>query len=668
LTVPARTIDLLRDRLGPDRVLSGDADLLLYAYDSALDRARPDAVLLPRTAEEVRQAVALCLEKKVPYIARGAGTNLSGGCIPLKGGVVLSTARLQKIHAIDTVRRCAVVEPGVVNLRLQQACEPLGFFYAPDPASYRVCTVGGNIAENSGGPRCLKYGVTSNHVLGVEAVMPDASLQRFRIDEAGPDLAGLLVGSEGTLGVVTKAWLKITPSPETIRTLLSSFKTVEEALQSVSEIVAAGIVPRVLECMDQLTVRSVEEFVHAGYPKNAGAVLLIELDGPEKSVETDSRKMRAILKACGALEIRSAADPAERERLWEGRRGAYAALARIAPNVLVEDGVVPRGKLYEALKRIREITDKHEVTAGLLFHAGDGNLHPNIVFDERNQNQTKRAKKAGYEILKTCVALGGSISGEHGIGVDKRAAMAWLFPPATLSLFRRIKKALDPETLANPDKVIPLAAEGDMARTLLRPAPKPLSQQAQALVERAQKKEPFVIVGRGTRLPDEFRQGSLVSTAGLDRLVELDKADYVSVAEAGIQLSQLKSLLEKEGFHLPAPADRGSLGGLIASKAWPDFRDYVLGMRVLLPGGEVAELGGRVVKNVAGYDVPKLLFGSWGALAIILEVTFKVLPEPLTPSPKVAAPEFWLHPGAWHRKIKSAFDPENQFNPWVFKS
>ncbi len=667
MTIQLDVLDELRGALGESRVLTGEADLLTYAYDGALDRARPEAVVLAETVEHVRRAVEICRRAKLPYVARGAGTNLSGGCIPLRGGVILSTARMTRILEVDTRAGFALVEPGVVNLSLQKELEKAGWFYAPDPASYRACTIGGNVAENAGGPRCLKYGVTTNHVLGLEAVMPDGSVARFDASSPGPDLTALLTGAEGTLGVVTKAWLKILPQPEDLLTILAAFGSMEEAIRCVSELIAAGVLPRVLEAMDRLTVEAVEAFMHAGYPKGAEAVLLIELDGPSRRVKKEAELVESLCRTHGASQYRTARDPAERDRLWEGRRGAYAAMARIAPNVLVEDGVVPRPRLPEALARIREIAAKHDIRVGLLFHAGDGNLHPNIVFDERNLAETKRVKKAGYEILKACIAQDGSISGEHGIGVDKRAAMAWLFTPATLNLFRRIKRALDPDLLANPDKIIPLAPEGQAAGTALLKPPKPLSPAAAVLVAHlkllADRRTPVRVAGRGSRRAPPAADGEeTISTLGLDRIVDLDAPNFTVAVEAGCETAKLVKELARQGLHLPLPADGGTVGGLLATKAWPGLRDHILGMKVALASGEVVELGGKVVKNVAGYDAMRLLLGSWGAYGVILEATFKLYAAKVDVPRELPAPKPFV-PGTWERRLKAAFDPEGRLNP-----
>jgi glycolate oxidase len=648
-------------------LLTSAADLATYSYDGALERARPDAVLVARSAGDVQRAVAWCAENSVPFVARGAGTNLSGGCIPLKGGLVISLARMNRILSIDATARVACVEPGVVNMELQKEAEKLGLFYAPDPASFRVSTIGGNAAENAGGPRCLKYGVTTNHVLAVEAVLPDGSVARFSHEDEGPELASLLVGAEGTLGVLTRVWVKLTPLPQETRTLLAGFPSIDAAVECVSAIIASGVLPRCLEAMDRDTVKSVQVGRALGYPDDP-AVLLIELDGERDSVSREAETVGKLCLAHGASAVRTAADPAERDRLWEGRRGAYAALARLAPNVLVEDGVVPRDKLPDVVRRIQEIAAKHSVKAYLLFHAGDGNIHPNIVFDERDAELTARVKSAGHEMLQACVELGGSLSGEHGIGLDKRDAMAWLFTPETLALFGRVKDAFDPAHLANPDKMFPLPGAETAGPGYLRPPSTPLGEHALLLVEKvkaAPKVAAFRVRGASTRLTDATPDGAVeLLTAGMSRIVDLDKKNLTLTVETGISLHGLHGEVEKQGFRLRLPKAGGTLGGLLATRPWPGIREDLLGMRMLLAGGDVVELGGKVVKNVAGYDLPRLVLGSWGTCGVILEATFKLHARPIDVPSSLASvrpPQF----SPWALKARTAFDPAGRMNPGV---
>jgi glycolate oxidase subunit GlcD len=656
-------LDELRARVSPGSLFSSPAELAVYSYDGALDRARPDAVLLARSAEDVRRAVTWCGENGVPFIARGAGTNLSGGCVPVKGGLVISLARLNRILSLDASARVACVEPGVVNLDLQKEAEKSGLFYAPDPASFRVSTLGGNAAENAGGPRCLKYGVTTNHVLAAEAVMPNGETARFSLDDDGPEILSLLIGAEGTLGVLVKLWLKLTPLPEDTRTILAGFPSIDAAVACVSAIIAAGVLPRALEAMDRPTVESVEVGRPLGYPKDP-AILLIELDGPRDVCAREAEEVERLCRDSGAATVRAAADAVERERLWEGRRGAYAALARLAPNVLVEDGVVPRDKLPDIVRRIQEIAAAHRVKAYLLFHAGDGNIHPNIAYDERDAAETARVKAAGHDMLQACVELGGSLSGEHGIGLDKRDAMAWLFSNETLKLFHRVKDAVDPAGLANPDKLFPLPG-AKPGLGFIRPPSGALSEYAKLLVDKVRSSPgaAFRIRGASTRWKDETPAGAVeLLTTGLGRIADLDKRNYTITVETGVSIHALQRELESQGVFVRLPKGGGTVGGLLATRPWAGLREDILGMRVLLSNGDVVELGGKVVKNVAGYDLSRLLLGSWGTYGLILEVTMKLHARPAagpeavpTPRPPKLSP--------WARRVRKAFDPEGRLNP-----
>jgi len=654
-------------RVCAGNLLTDEAELFSYSCDAASGRARPDVVVLAASAAEVQGAVRWCAEHKVPYVARGAGTNLSGGCIPLRGGVVISLARLDRILVVDTKRNVAVVEPGVVNLRLQEALAEVGRFYAPDPASYRVCTIGGNVAENAGGPRCLKYGVTSDHVRAVEAVMPDGTLERFSAEDAGCDFLSLLVGSEGTLGIAVKVWLDILPLPETLATALAAFPSLDAAMGCVSDVIAAGVLPRALEAMDRATIDTIEASAPAGYPR-AEAVLLFELEGSPTAVERDLGKLRALCAARGATDLRLATDAAQSDKLWEGRRSAYAALSRTAPSVSVEDGVVPRQALTAAAARIRSIAAEHGLKPHLLFHAGDGNLHPNIPYDSRDPEQCERVRRASHDMLKAYVELGGSISGEHGIGVEKRPAMLWLHEPPALELMRRVKRAIDPDGLANPGKILPLPEDGsaDGVPALRR---RPPSDAQWSLIERVREKagakEPLFVVGTRTKLPAEMAEdkGEFLTTRPMSRVLDFDRANFTVTVEAGILLRELKAELEPEGFYVPLPLMPGTLGGLLAVRPWPGIRRSILGLRILLADGSFMDLGGKVVKNVAGYDLQRALLGSWGTLAVILEATLKLSPvRPEIPNelPKPELPQF----GRWHRKLKEAFDPDGRLNRW----
>jgi glycolate oxidase subunit GlcD len=448
----------LAEIVGSEYVLSSEMDLTLYGYDASLERGKADVVVLPDSAEEVSRVVALAHKEKIPVIARGSGTNLSGGTIPTRGGIVVHFSRMNRILEIDIPNRAVTVEPGVITLDLQTLLLKKGFVYAPDPASQKVSTLGGNFGENSGGPHCLKYGVTTNHVLGAEVVLFDGTLfwtGRKTQDNPGYDLTGLLVGSEGTLGMVTKMILKIIRAPEAVKTLLAVYETIEDASNTVSAIIAEGILPATLEMMDNLVLKAVEESVHVGYPIDAAAVLIIELDGMADAMDRQTEKILEICNRHQVREVRVAKDETERAELWAGRKGAFGAVARLRPSYLVCDGTVPRTKLPEVLKKVLEVGKKYDLPIGNVFHAGDGNLHPLILFDERDPEELKRVRKAGSEILKICADAGGTISGEHGIGIEKLKETSLVFSEADISFMRQIKRAFDPQGIWNPGKVLP---------------------------------------------------------------------------------------------------------------------------------------------------------------------------------------------------------------------
>ena len=432
------------------------AALKVYECDALTGhRAQPALVVLPETTEQVQAVVGACLRHSVPFVARGAGTGLSGGATPVADGVVVSLARMRRILEVDLERRRAVVQPGVSNLEVTEAVAGAGLYYAPDPSSQQVCTIGGNVAENSGGAHCLKYGFTVNHVLSVLAVLPDGEVTRLSVDDPGPDLLGVFIGSEGTLGIATEITLRLLPRPETVVTLLAGFSHTDGAGEAVSYIVAAGILPAAIEMMDRRTVEAVEQAVHANYPAGAGAVLIVELDGMATQVRDDLDAVERICRDCGGFEIRTAADEAERALLWKGRKSAFGAMGRVATNYYVQDGVVPRTRLPEVLRRMNELEREYGLRVASVFHAGDGNLHPLVLYDDRAEGESARAKALAEAILEACVDAGGSITGEHGIGIDKVCAMPLLFGPADLEAMARLRRAFDPNGLANPGKVLP---------------------------------------------------------------------------------------------------------------------------------------------------------------------------------------------------------------------
>ena len=452
--------DGLRAIVGPRWVRERPAELRTFEADGLpTHAATPRIAVLPGSREEVIAVIRALAGAGLPWVARGAGTGLSGGALADPDSVLIVLTRLNRILSINPIRRRAVVEPGVVNARLSEAAAPHGLFYAPDPSSQTACTLGGNVAENAGGPHCLKYGVTTNHVTELEVVLPDGSLARLGSPHGepwGPDLTGLFVGSEGMFGLALEITLRLEPIPSAIRTLLADFPTVRAASEAVSGIIAAGIVPAALEMMDQACVCAVEASIYAaGYPTNCAAVLLVELDGQEAAVAAEAFAVEALLRCHGARGIRAASDAANRARLWLGRKKAFGAMGRIAPDLVVQDAVVPRSALPDVLERIAAIARAHRITVANVFHAGDGNLHPNICYDARDADLRARVLQASTEIMEVCVAAGGSITGEHGVGSDKIDYMALIFDDVSLQAMCAVRRVFDPEQRANPRKMIP---------------------------------------------------------------------------------------------------------------------------------------------------------------------------------------------------------------------
>jgi glycolate oxidase len=455
-------LDRLRSLLGPDAILSAPSDMLVYECDGfTIEKNRPEIVVFPTFTEQVVGIVKLCNEFNVPFLPRGAGTSLAGGCLPVGGGVMVALSRMKRILEVNIRDRYAVVEPGVVNLWLTNHLKPHGYHYAPDPSSQGACTIGGNVATNSGGPHTLKYGVTVNHVLGVEIVLPDGEVVQTggpAEDSPGYDLTGVIVGSEGTFGIVTKIWCRITRNPQAYRTLLGIFENVDDASNTISDIIGAGIIPAALEMLDRLILGAVEKRYHFGFPLDAGAVLIMEVDGLEAGLEREAEKITEIAKKNHAREVRRANTEADRALLWKCRKQAFGAVAQLGyPSYCTQDGVVPRSRLPHMMRFIQQVSEKYKIAIANVFHAGDGNLHPITLFDERNPEEVQRVLAAGNEILEECIRQGGSVTGEHGIGVEKIDFMPKLFAPEDLAQMVRLRQAFNPEGRCSPEKMLPTA-------------------------------------------------------------------------------------------------------------------------------------------------------------------------------------------------------------------
>lgn len=712
-----RVIENLEAIVGQDNVLAEPDELLVYECDGLPQhKHRPRAVVFPSTTEETAAAMRALAEAGVPFTPRGAGTGLSGGALALNQGVVIELARMRRILKIDEANRIVVVQTGVVNSHVSRAVASLGLMYVPDPSSQPTCTIGGNIAENAGGVHCLKYGTTTDHVLSARVVLAGGEVVDLGgggTEQTGYDLLGVFIGSEGTFGIATEATLRLVAIPPSVRTMLAEFAEVNAASHAVSAIIAAGVMPAALEMMDREIIRAVEASVFAaGLPLDVGAALLIELDGIETGIDDEAERVKSICLQYGARDCRLARDENERKKLWAARKGAFGAIGRISPDSMIQDAVVPRSRLPEVLDAAYQIAAKYQLRIANVFHAGDGNLHPLICFDSRSREEVLRVKEAGRELMETCVRAGGSITGEHGVGLDKRDLLSLIFSEADMDAMLRVRAAFDPSGLCNPGKIVPMlrgcgearavaSPENGNSRTvppsnpgavatgshglqrlstpgavatgsnfhfesahqrlaqivgkenvllspLIRVSPSPLLVTPGSIAEvceimKLALSEGWAVVPAGACSwldagnPLE-RANVIVSTQRLNGIIEHEPADLVAIAEAGITLPDLNAALARNGQWVPIdPPDdgRATIGGVVATGlggaqqfGYGPPRRHVIGMKVVLADGSLIKVGGRVVKNVAGYDLSKLFTGSYGTLGVIVEVNFKLRPLP----------------------------------------
>ncbi len=681
----------LANIVGRENVLSSKRDLLAYSYDATQHQEMPEVVVFPRSVAEASAVLKAAHREQIPIVPRGAGTGISGGTVPIRGGLVLELSRMNTILDMDTANRRAVAEPGVVNLDLQDALAPLGFFYPPDPASQKSCTMGGNVGENAGGPLCLRYGVTSKYVCGLEVVLPNGEVVNLGgsvEDIPGYDLRALLIGSEGTLGIATKLVLHILPKSEASQTMLAIFDNLDAASQTVSDIISAGIIPTALEIMDKGMCEVIEQGVHAGYPTDAEGVLLIQVAGVADSIDRQVKEISEICQRNKVRELRLAQTAAETDAIWKGRKGAFGAVARICPPYVVNDGTVPRNKLVEALRKVKEISEKYHLAIPNVAHAGDGNLHPLIMYDKSKPEEGVAAKKAGEEILDVCIALGGTISGEHGIGTEKLNAMTRLFSPADIATMRQVKQVFDPDNLLNPGKLLPPEPEeASPAKESIPVKGKAAPKEREALYQRLAE-----IVGTENVLTDKkattayeldgFVPGAVVFASSteqvsqiikaanesgtsvipwgsgskqqvvpclssadvvlclknMNQIVDFDIGNLSIKVEAGMVNSELqKQVAEHKLFFPLAPLfmETSTIGGELAANAsgllrfmYGTARDVILGLTVVTPWGDIIHPGGKTMKNVAGLDLTKMFIGSWGTLGIITEAVLRLFPLP----------------------------------------
>lgn len=630
----------LSERLGhivpAPRILTSAADRAAYDSDAQTAfRCRAAAVVIPRTADELIAVVRWCHAEAIPFVVRGSGTGLSAGATPIDSGVVIVTTSLNRIRRIDPIQRIAVVESGVVNAAVSQAAAEHGLFFAPDPSSQPVCTIGGNIGFNAGGAHCLKYGMTSNHVLGLRAVLASGEIVQWGSesrDTIGPDWTGLFVGNEGLFGVALEATLNLVPIPDGCHTVLAGFDSAEAAGDAVSAIIGSGLVPVAMELMDDLTIEAVRPVVPINYPEGCHALLLVELDGPSAIVAAERVQLETLLRDNHSTGLVIAKNAQERANIWRVRKSAYGAYGRFAPNNFVQDSVVPRRHLAAALRRVNQIADDAGLRCPTVCHAGDGNLHPNLLYDGEKPGELERAEKAAWEILRMCVDLGGSITGEHGVGLEKRDLLPLMFGRAEMDLFKQIQRTFDPSGISNPGKMFPDAEQPTSDISIER------DPRILALAESIKQAPEVRVTGGRTKLSSTDTKTTDISTTTLSGITAYEPSEFVITALAGTPLSEIIKTLAEDGQQLlfdPLLAESGaSLGGTIASGlngpgafGQGRIRDAVLGVTFIDGSGQVLQAGGKVVKNVAGFDLPKLFVGSQGALGVLAEITLKVGPK-----------------------------------------
>ncbi len=657
----------LANLLQPGQLITNPVELITYEVDASIDRGTPDGVVYPQSRDDVSRVVRWATEHDVPIIARGAGTGLSGGAVAENGGLILHFSHMNHILNLDIAGRSVVIEPGVVNRNLDEYVKQNGLYYPPDPASSRAATLGGNIAENAGGPHCFKYGVTTNYVTGLEIVPADGGAVQLggrALDYPEYDFSGLLTGSEGTLGIITKAYIRLLRYPPGVETLLAAFDTVSDAGDAVSALIGRGLVPATVEFMDQKMMVIIEDFAQAGLPITAGAALIIEVDGYKNSLSAQMDEIAAVLHEHKVLDIKMAQSEDEREKIWYGRNNAAGAMARLAPAYLTLDGTVPRSKLAPTLTEINQICERYAIQVAYVFHAGDGNIHPFLLIsDLSDQELMKRVHDAGYEILETCVRHDGTITGEHGVGIEKRAYMPLLYNNDELNAMREIKEVFDPRNIMNPGKIFPedqgareqggMGAGGKRSRGVERQEsrgesnacnkitkihiPGSTEDACEIVFTSRNINQDIRIRGGGTKsslLPDAEH---VLQTNQLNGIIEYAPQDlYVSVG-AGTPISELQAALTNHNMCVPltSPWDKATVGGIIATNfnaplrmRYGGLRDLVLALTVVMPDGRVIRVGRPVVKNVAGYDLTKLFVGSHGTLGLITEATLKLNPMP----------------------------------------
>ncbi len=621
------------------RRLTHPVEMIAYESDATHEHGMPDAVVIAESVDEIARLIAWANTYRIPIVARGAGTGLSGGAIAEHGGVILEFARMNRLLEFDVVGRSLVTEPGIINQDLDLLVKTQGLYFPPDPASGRSATIGGNVAENAGGPHCFKYGVTANYVTGLEVVLADGRVVNLggrALDYPEYDLTALMTGSEGTLGIITKMYARLLRNPPAVKTMMAAFHSVESAGQAVSAVIAAGVVPATMEMLDQKVMRIVEDFVHANLPTHAAAMLIVEVDGYPASLDAQMDKAVQLLQAHGAFDLRVAQTAEERDAIWYARKSTAGAFAKLAPAKFTVDCTVPRSQLAATLTEINDICARWDMTVGYILHAGDGNLHPNMPYDPANAEQTARGWQAMEAMMRAVVARGGSITGEHGVGIEKREYMTFMCDGAELGTMWDVKQIFDPQGLLNPAKIFPkhLPAINGVAPLPTPPSdpfePGSGAETAAGLAALAVARQPVCV--------NVKRAGAVtLSTKNLTGIVHYAPDDLYVTVGAGTPLAHIQATLATDGWQVPlvSPWQETTLGTLVnvnlnspQRMRYGSVRDVMLCCNVALTDGRLVRAGRVVVKNVAGYDLPKVFIGAHGTLGVVVDATFKLVPLP----------------------------------------
>lgn len=638
-----RSAQTLETHFRKEQLVLDPVELITYEVDAGFDRGRPDGVFYPESAADVSRIMRWATETKTPLVARGAGTGLSGGAVAELGGIIIEFARMNRLLNFDAVSRSGIAEPGLVNLVLDSEVRKHGLYYPPDPASQRSSVLGGNIGENSGGPHCFKYGVTTNYVTGLEVVLANGEIVQMggpALDYPEYDFCGALVGSEGTLGIYTKAYVRFIPDPPGVRTMMVAFPTLEAAGNAVSAVIAAGLTPATLEMMDQKIMQIIEEYASAGLPTAAAAGLIIEVDGYVAGLDSQIEEIADILTGQGGFDLRIAQSEAERQKIWYGRKSVAGSFARLSPNTYLVDVTVPRSRLADMLTAVDEVCERYDVQAGHVFHAGDGNLHPVMMCDARNEELMGRVFKACDEIIELCVARKGSITGEHGVGIEKRRYMPAMYSGSELSAMLDLKAIFDPDNLLNPGKIFPDELPAPTYATPQLPqgsefAPASVDEAAAGLAALSANQRQVLITSRvNATLLDPPTQ---LTTRNLSGIKEFAPADLYVTVGAGMPVNELATFLQSKKMQvaLVSPWPAATIGDILAANVntpqrsrYGALRDNLLSTTVALADGRAIQAGRVVVKNVAGYDLPKLFVGSHGTLGLMTDATLKLYPIP----------------------------------------